>query len=383
MDDFIPKIPIDDEVEKHKFRPYLDIQNTSLDGANYHVHKEIFTPKYEIPNIQKGVIVYVSPDPEQHEYNSNIELEAEFFQNKNPPTRYKVHIYGECGKIDCEPEDKEDSESIAHLPDYYLSQNFTGTPSLRSGVYVNVQKKSIESSFEISETAGNVGSDTSPPNSKTAGSGPPKANSKPSTPEEKITGPVLVKDWNSGEELHGILYKAMKKVIPELQNDKGRTLLLAQSILENGWDGNSSRQIKAYNHWNVTAGSTWQGDIWFNPYGDKTADTATCKRLGREKNTTIGDRGKEIPACYIDQKWRKYSSHEQSVRDMWEEFMVRLFPNAGRGLINGSPEEFVEGLSKNIYGLSFFDINIKNSYLNNVKNISDRDYMKNIIKKYG
>lgn len=74
-----------------------------------------------------------------------------------------------------------------------------------------------------------------------------------------------------------------------------KLILIAQAILETGWMGTGTAARYARNFWNVSAGSQWKGPVIGG--GD-----TECDAMGQNC----------VP---ITQKWRKYSSDGEAVRD--------------------------------------------------------------------
>lgn len=204
---FIPDIPIEYEPDVDKLIPPLDIQNTTLDNFLHLLIKDKYTAKYSLEGLKLGCIVRVENDPTKFEYNPNVELETSF-RPEVYGTRYKVFVYGEAGKIDLLPQSPDDKAVIDSLSDYYLSKNFTGTPSEQMIVYVDLKKRSIEYSLESTDENGDTGEPASAPNSKTAAAGPPQ-NSGPITIDKIPNDIIEDESWNYGKYNGKIKLKAV------------------------------------------------------------------------------------------------------------------------------------------------------------------------------
>jgi flagellum-specific peptidoglycan hydrolase FlgJ len=76
----------------------------------------------------------------------------------------------------------------------------------------------------------------------------------------------------------------------------GKLILIAQAVLESGWQGTGTAAKYARNYWNVSAGSQWKGPTIGG--GDTECDSAgqNCVK--------------------ITQRWRQYGSDGEAVRDM-------------------------------------------------------------------
>lgn len=205
---FIPDIPIEYEPDVDKLTPPLDIQNTTLDNFLHLLIKDKYTPKYSLEGKKLACIVKVENDPTKFEYNPNVELETSF-RPEIAGTRYKVYLYGEAGKIDLLPESADDTAAIDILNDYYLSKNFVGTPSEQMIVYVDMKKRSIESSLEPTDENGDIGEQVSAPNSKDAAAGPPAKSGPIITIDNIPKDETEDESWEKGKPKGKIKLKAI------------------------------------------------------------------------------------------------------------------------------------------------------------------------------
>ena len=110
------------------------------------------------------------------------------------------------------------------------------------------------------------------------------------------------------QKLNGVIMKEL----PQL-SAKARTIIIAHAAYESGWGQKAAAARGTNNIFNITAGSQWKGPIDVNVNGDLSFGVAECQRLGRPM--TMQSNGK--PACKIDQKWRKYASVNEAIRDYW------------------------------------------------------------------
>jgi len=108
------------------------------------------------------------------------------------------------------------------------------------------------------------------------------------------------------------LYGVISRELPQL-SPKARVLMVAHAAYESGWGQKAAAARGSNNIWNLTAGSAWTGQIDFQPDADLSYNVSECSRLGRP--VTTQSNGK--PACRIDQRWRKYPSVNEAVRDYW------------------------------------------------------------------
>lgn len=90
-------------------------------------------------------------------------------------------------------------------------------------------------------------------------------------------------------------------------SDAAKVILIAQAILEVGWQGNGTAARYANNFWNVSAGPQWSGPTIGGGDTECDANGQNC-----------------IP---ITQRWRKYSDAGEAARDMISFLTVQ---NGGR-----------------------------------------------------
>lgn len=141
------------------------------------------------------------------------------------------------------------------------------------------------------------------------------------------------------------LYAALDAELPNLPRNS-KLIIISQALTESGWNvGRAARE--GNNWWNITAGPAWTGPVWLDVNGDKSYSKADCTRLNRPM-TFKDSAGRAY--CKIDQKWRKYATLNEAVRDYWD----FLGPNQNRGryliarnaLAAGNVDLFVSELSK-------------------------------------
>ena len=125
--------------------------------------------------------------------------------------------------------------------------------------------------------------------------------------------------FKSRQEFINAIAPAAKKVAAELGIDPN--IIISQAIAEHG-DGKTRNVRNANNIFNITAGSSWKGPVY----------------VSEDKN----EKG-EI----IKQKFRKYATIEESVRD-WADLMKRRY---GKSLdaARKSPEDFFRTHSQSGY----------------------------------
>jgi hypothetical protein len=141
------------------------------------------------------------------------------------------------------------------------------------------------------------------------------------------------------------LYRAISAELPTLPRTS-KLLMIAQAITESGW-AKGRAALNANNWWNITSGSAWTGDVFVDVNGDRSYTASNCKRVGRPMSFK-DSKGRAY--CKIDQKWRKYPTINDAVRDYW----AFLGPNQNRGryvtarglLESGNVEGFVRELRK-------------------------------------
>ena len=141
------------------------------------------------------------------------------------------------------------------------------------------------------------------------------------------------------------LYAAIDAELPNLPRNS-KLIMISQALTESGWNiGRAARE--GNNWWNITAGPAWTGAVWVDVNGDKSYAKSDCTRLNRPM-TFKDSSGRAY--CKIDQKWRKYATLNEAVRDYWD----FLGPNQNRGrylvartaLAQGNVDLFVSELGK-------------------------------------
>jgi hypothetical protein len=137
------------------------------------------------------------------------------------------------------------------------------------------------------------------------------------------------------------LYKAIDSELPTLPR-ASKLMIMAQAITESGW--NIGRAAKnANNWWNVTAGSSWGGEVWVDVNGDKSYTVENCRRLNRPMSYE-DSKGRKY--CKIDQTWRKYATINDAVKDYWALLSWTKYAAAKQALVAGDTETFVSELRK-------------------------------------
>lgn len=162
----------------------------------------------------------------------------------------------------------------------------------------------------------------------------------PSRPES-LPAPEIITTLGTTTDQVLIIRKLFAAVASELPDIpfKAKVLVVAQALLESGWNTGRAA-INANNWFNINAGG-WSGPVYVAVNGDISYTKATCDKQGRPMNKK-DSKGRLY--CVIDQKWRKYATVNESVRDWWKLMQQSRFDSARSGLMNGDIQTFASGL---------------------------------------
>lgn len=146
--DITQNIPRINDKQDDPLSPSMDVQRTTVGAALKQVIANHYTQEYDLSGLHQGIILKVEKNPKKFDYSTKNEVEI--LNNNNNQERYKVRILSKAGVTEPTISSLND-KAISSLNDYIKSPKLEGTLPLGTIVFVNLDHKMIEYTFDKSK----------------------------------------------------------------------------------------------------------------------------------------------------------------------------------------------------------------------------------------